>query len=103
MLSINTIQQIAAICSLNMFLQMKKHKSEMLSTLNMILQILTTIIYTKIYCDIELDDYLQILVNKHGKLGESMLGVLDIITKFTFPALLINKLISFESSLVGKY
>ena len=54
--------------------------------------------FTIIYCDIELEHYLQILVNKHGKLAQGMLGVLDMITKITFPTLLINKLILVGSS-----
>ena len=38
-----------------------------------------------IYCDIKLEHYLQILVNKHGKLAQGMLGVLAMITKIIFP------------------
>ena len=47
--------------------------------------------FTIICCDIELKHYLQILVNKHEKNAQVMLGVLDMLTKITFPILLINK------------
>ena len=49
--------------------------------------------FTIKYCDIELEDYWQIPVNKLEKCAQGMLGVLDMITKLTLPILLINKLI----------
>ena len=54
--------------------------------------------FTIICCDIELKHYLQILVNKHEKNAQVMLGVLDMLTKITFPILLINKPILLGSS-----
>ena len=49
--------------------------------------------FTIKYCDIELEDYWQIPVNKLWKYAQGMLGVLNVITKLTLPILLINKLI----------
>ena len=53
--------------------------------------------FTIKYCDIELEDYWQIPVNKLCKCAEGMLGVLDMITKLTLPILLTNKLILREA------
>ena len=54
--------------------------------------------FTIRYCDIELEHYLQILVNKYEKFAQGMLRVLDMIPQITFPILLINKLILLGSS-----
>ena len=59
--------------------------------------VLLAIKYHKIFA-IELEHYLQILVNKRGKFVQGMLGVSDIITVITFPILLINKVIFLRSS-----
>ena len=46
--------------------------------------------FTINYCDIELEEYWQIPVNKLLKCAQGMLGVSDMITKLTLPILLIN-------------
>ena len=59
--------------------------------------------FTIKYCDIELEDYWQITVNKLIKCAQGMLGVLDMITELTSTILLINKLILREALEGKKY
>ena len=44
--------------------------------------------FTITYCDIELEQYLQIPVNKYRKFAQGMLGFLEIIFLISFPIFL---------------
>ena len=47
--------------------------------------------FTIRFCDIVLEQYLQILIIKLGEFARGMLGVKDLIPLIIFPILLINK------------